>query len=517
MGLADIAEATLESRAVRSAIGDRIFNSSLDQQDSGDGGGSIVSTLLGLGGRLLGFLVGSVGSVLGFSLSLLWGMVTNAAQFIWNFNWNISDSQIDQQIQQKWNAISGMLGGTLGNALGYLGCGVLPGATIFSFNAAMGAYVLGNVGEEMAEEFLSNLSNLIRYTFMSGIESLILSGFKNIRHLIKSNSVLIGRILGDNAEAAINAWGASGSKPWSFALATEEAVESISNEAVKNFVEEFLEESWEGCVEAGYVVANSIESFIALEKLKQQQLPSLGKTRFVEITPDRSIESQKIVLAGPEQVLKSQIVSTLSNYQMMEDKDIGAFVGAPLDDYLRAKPRTITLVIQFFSNQQPPWAKVGTQRLISSTCQIPDIKRERIDWARIKLACGGTNGFMFGRFRVTGLLNNGRQMTIYGASADEAEERLRALLYFSDAELIKKPTITEDRTEDTAGSYIKQPRRIYPAYFTIFNQFQVPGAPGGSIPINGQRFIKKQERIDLWTDQEPLDFDLRIQELLRQT
>lgn len=163
---------------------------------------------------------------------------------------------------------------------------------------------MANVGEELAEELLGNLSSLVRYTFISTTETLILSSFKNARKFIKSNAALAQNILGDKGVKVIQAWGSEGSKPWSFALATEAAVESIPNTFVRNFVEEFLEEAWEGCVEAGYVVANSIDSYMAAEKFKQQQLPVLGKEKYVEILPNRENKEEKIILAGPLELLK---------------------------------------------------------------------------------------------------------------------------------------------------------------------------------------------------------------------
>jgi hypothetical protein len=255
---------------------------------------------------------------------------------------------------------------------------------------------------------------------------------------------------------------------------------------------------------------------MAAEKLKKQQMPALGETKYVEVKPDRSIDDQRIILAGPEEVLKPVIVQTLTNYQLMENKDIGTFVGAPIDEILRAKPRSISLQVQFFSVKTPPWNKrLGQDRLVSATYSIPDINPAKLDWEKIKLACGNANGYMYGRYRATGFLDNGRQMACYGQTADEAEDRMRALLTLSKAELLKKPTITEDRTEDTTGIYLKQPVRIYPAYFTILNQYQIPGAPGSGIPINGKRYIRKNDRIDLWTETKPLDFNERIVELLK--
>lgn len=517
MSLVSIAREALESEQVRRVIGEsgkRIFRSNPEQPKQDEGGG-LLGWIWDFGKQIVG-LISNVFKFVAFTATAIWGLIVGTTQYIWNFDWNMSDDSIDQQILSSWAALSGMFGGLLGNAFGYLACGVLPGAVVFTFNEPLGAYILKNVSEEMAEEFVGNLTNVIRYTLMSSVQSLLLWSFKNIRKWIKTDASLIYEFFGDAAAAELlRAWAEPDSKPWSFASATESAVQSIPNVNLRNFVEEFLEEAWEGCVEAGYVVANSIDTFLAEEKLKRQEVPPLGDQKYVEIQPDRSNERERIILAGPEEALKPVIVQTLSNFQLMENKDIGTFVGSPIDDYLRAKPQSIRLVIQFFNVPSPPWTPPGDQRLVSATYAIPDVDPVKIDWEKIKIACGHPNGYLWGRWRATGLLNNGRQMQVMGATKDEAEDRLKALLALSKAELLKKPSITEDRGEDETGSFLKQPTRVYPAYFTIMNQYKVPGALGSGVPLSSGNYIRKHDRINLWTETEPEDFSDRILELLR--
>jgi hypothetical protein len=517
MGLADIVVESLESTQIRQKIGNagtRIFKADAESKQSSDDGG-ILGWLWNGATRFIGLIGSEAFKLIGFTLTGLWGLFVSTAQFIYNFNWNITDKEIDNQIAQSWSALSGMFGGALGNLVGYLGCGVLPGAVMFAFNEPLGVHVLKNVSEELAEEFLANVANVTRYVFQSGVQSLLLWTFKNTRKLIKDNTGFVQKVFGAGAADVVKAWGKEGSKPWSFAKAVNDKVESIPNEAVRNFVEEFLEEAWEGCIEAGYVVANSVDSFIAAEKLRKAQVPVLGQDKYVEIKPDRSIDNQRIILAGAEDLLKPAIVQTLTNYQLMENKDIGSWVGSPIDDYLRAKPQSLRLVIQFFSVKQPPWQAPQGRRLVSATYAIPDIKRSKLDWETIKLACGGANGYNYGRYRATGLLSNGRQMQVLGASPGEAEDRLKALLALSEGTLLKKPTISEDRAEDSTGSYLKQPTRIYPAYFTIMNQYKVPGAQGSGIPMSSGVYIRRNDRLLLWTDEKPFGYEERIQELLK--
>lgn len=515
MGASDIVRSALQSELVRSQIGQagkRVFKANLQtpQKDEDD---NIIGWLWNAGERVVS-LIGNFFNLVGIGFSALWSIFTTTAQYIYRFDWNMSDTQIDQQIQNSWNALGSMLGGTLGNAFGYLACGVLPAATILAFNEPLGAHLLQNVSQELAEEVLSNLSNLIRYTFQSGVTSLLLWSYKNVRKFIKSNVNFIQSIFGEGYANVIRAWAAPGSKPWSFAKAVEEQVESIPNTFLRNFVEEFLEEAWEGCVEAGYVIANGIDSYLAAEKLKQQQTPILGKNRYVEITPDRSNDREKIILAGPQQALKASIVQTLSSYQLIENRDIGSMIGMPADDYLRAKPQTLRIIVVMTSVQSPPFISSNGQRLTRATYSIPDLKRSKCNWEDIKAACGGTNGYMWGRYRCTGVLSNGRQMQVMGASPDEAEDRLRAFLTLSEATLVKKPTISEDRAEDNTGSYIKQPKRLYPAYFTIMNQYKVAGSRGSGIPLSDGIYNRKNDKIILYTNEKPLGTDERIAELL---
>jgi hypothetical protein len=324
VGLADIVAGALESEQVRNAIGTRVLNLANASQKTESGGiGGIVAWLWDGAKSLAGFLCEKIGSLLNFTITSFWSFLHSTAQYLWNFNWNITDKQIDEQIRSKWDALGSMLGGTVGNFIGYLGCGIAPGAVMFAFNEPLGAYVLANVTEELAEEFIGNLSALIKYTFTAGTQALILSTYKDARKFIKKNQAFARAVLGDRVADVIKGWGNENSKPWSFAQTLEDTIETIPNTFVRNFVEEFLEEAWEGCVEAGYVVANSVDSFFAAEKLKQQKMPELGRTKFVEIQPDRSVEDQRIILAGPQELLKPQIVSTLTNYQLMREKDIG--------------------------------------------------------------------------------------------------------------------------------------------------------------------------------------------------
>ena len=312
----------LISRKIRASVGRhgvRTFSAIQSAKRNKDGG---ILGWLWNAGKIFAGILGDVFNLLGVTFSTLWGLFVSTAQFVWNFDWQITDKAIDQQIQNSFAALGSPLGGLVGNAVGYLACGAVPGSTIFVFNKALGAHVLKDVLQEGGEEFLGNLSNLVSLTFQKTVESFILWGFKNVRKFIKSNVTFFERIFGRRTGDAIKAWGNEGNKPWSFAQAVDDRVEKIPNKFVKAFVEEFLEEAWEGCVEAGYVVAGSVDAYLAAQQLKNEQ-SVLGQERIVEITPNRKVPDEKLLLAGKEEVLKPVIVQSLANHKLLENRDVG--------------------------------------------------------------------------------------------------------------------------------------------------------------------------------------------------
>ena len=290
-----ISFASLASRAARIAATSgsiiRRFARSGNVDNTDDGGNLLSKLWNGLnrfGGSLMSATLNALGSAFQFSWSLLWGACVSAQQFIWNFNWNASDAELDNQINSSFNALGGALGSTVGNALGWLACGAVPGAVIAAFNEPMGLYILEQVGEEALEEIASNLSNLIRQTAISTVRAASVWSYKNIRNLWRKPDSQLKKemIAAGMKEEKINQAIAERNKPFSFAQKTEDFIESIPNTFIKNFTEELVEEFADSCIEAGYVVANSADSFLAMQRINNVNI--LGEERIIEIVPDRS-------------------------------------------------------------------------------------------------------------------------------------------------------------------------------------------------------------------------------------
>jgi hypothetical protein len=169
------------------------------------------------------------------------------------------------------------------------------------------------------------------------------------------------------------------------------------------------------------------------------------------------------------------------------------------------------------------------KRYVRSHCAIPDVKRSALTWDTIKLACGGENGYMWGRFLCTANLSNRRQIQVYGASGAEAEERLKAFVALSTA-TITSLSISEQKKEGKRATGLllyKEPTRIYPAYFAILNSQKIAiesklereqrdNRDGRVTPTLGGTFLRtRTQKIPLWGPSEPPDAKAQIREALK--
>lgn len=485
--------------------------------------GGIVGTIfnfLGGGLKFAGWLVAGALGFLSFSFSSLFGLFVSAITFIDNFDWNASDAQLDMGLETAWSQFGGILGGAVGNTLGWLLCGLGTASGIFLFNEPLGLYLLKEVGEEAFDEILASMRNVLYYSFRLATRAFFVGAYKNLRKLAKKIlldpdsdiSAMLKGILG-LSDDAIKSWG-SGKQPWILSQKRENAIESIKSPFWENFVEEGLEEFSDACIESGYVIAGGLDSWFAAQKLTQNTL--LGQERAIEITPNRAAENERIVLVGKENLLRDAIPVALAQYQMVENRDVGQIMGEPMRDYIRKTPSTLSLKIQLFSVPEPPWVTAEGKAPRRVQITIPDLDRTKVDWASIKLAVGGSNGYMWGRFRAVAKLSNGSNMVVYAGSSSEAKDRLQALLLLSNATIVTL-TVSEEQKEGARLQYkalYKENTQVYPGYVTILNRQKVLNEDSGVATLSGV-YKNRRGRLELWTKEKPEDWDTQVQELLR--
>ena len=493
-------------------------------------GGQLIDAVKEVGGRVLksltwgnlrGFLVGAILAQLPnmfWSLTNLWATFTTAALELYYFDWNTPDSQLDAQAKQVWNQFGGILGGTAGQAIGYFACGIVPGSSLMAFDERLAMHVLRDVGEEAWEDLSYQFSYALRLSIRNMTRQTANWLYKGARRWLKQpGNPFAYALFGSRTAEVQAAWGESNGQSWSFAQAVEERIEEIPSTFWQNFTEELIEEAIDSCIEAGYIVTQSIESYYAAQKAAQAL--EAANHKIVEITPNKANDAEKIVLAGPEADIRGQIPGVLAIHQMVESRDVGQIVGQPFNDYVRARPfEGFRLQFNLYSLPAPPYAGDRENPLRRVTVQISDVDRTKLDWDRFIAVCGGRNGYLWGRFRAHAVLSNGHPLTVYGGTPAEAEDRLRAFLTLTDSE-IRTLSVTEEKRE---GSRLTNPKlykdttRVYPGHVTIINRERLETFDRGLRSLEGN-YIDKKARIDLWRQTPPADFEETIIELLRRS
>lgn len=473
---------------------------------------------LGPGNYLRGFAVGAILQslpILTWSLTAAWSLLYEVTQTVFLFDWNQPDEQLDRQIEAQWNAYGSILGGAVGNTLGWITCGLLPTSRMFSFNEAMAAYVHNEVAEEAYEELMFNASSVIRYALRSLTRQLFYDTYKNVRHWLKQeDNPALNLVLGEGRATQLKEnWGESEGDSFTFAGEIEEQIERIPSSFWRNFTEELLEEFADGCIEAGYVVASSVDGYLAQQRMAQRLN---DRQRVVELQPDRSNEREKIILAGPEPHVRAALPITLAHHQIIESRDVGQLVGQSLDDYVREKELTLRLRFQLYDRPSPPYGSSRDNPLQRVTVTVPDVKRSAINWFQLKFALGGPNGYLWGRFKARGRIDNKRYVTVYGGTENEAVDRLRAVMLLSDAR-IQTINVTEELRDGERlinPQLRKEATRVYPAYVTIINRDRTLAFDEGRASPDG-RWVDRRARFDLWRNTEPAGFNEQVRELLR--
>lgn len=217
------------------------------------------------------------------TISALFTFVITTATILWNFNWLISDAEIEREIKSAQDGLYGMAGELVGQSLGFVVGGAIPGAFTFLFNKHMAAAIFENLTEEAQEELGGQLAALMRATFRSFGQAVIKRQFKSARKYLKKNpnhplSKIIKEKMGAKAFAE---WGNSEGQSFTIASKVEERVENIKDPRLRNFTENFLEGFGEALQEAGYIVANSADTFMATQAMMSR--------RAAGIDPDESV------------------------------------------------------------------------------------------------------------------------------------------------------------------------------------------------------------------------------------
>ncbi|WP_416671539.1 hypothetical protein [Egbenema bharatensis] len=497
-----IAANNLISRATRSGLvqnGVRKINLRNLSQSQESGG--IINRILNLGGRLLGFLSAIVGGV-SFSVSAVFGWLIARWQQVWNFNWNATDEQLLAAISAQNIGIAAAWGGAFGGTFGWLstiavGYGIAYICPVIG-GAALAKAIASNVLPEALEEIGSYFQSAVRVTLGSLANRAVINAYMGTRRFLKNApESMLRTVFGEETAKFIkHYWGNEGEPNISFAEQFENALEELPPTA-QAFWEEFFDEAWDSFTEAGYLIASEFDSAIAQAKAGNKL--AAGQERVVTIQPDSRVEGEVATFAGAEEEVQTEIQTYLNSYRTIQNRDVGQIVGAPETDWVRAKTQRRKLTIIFKSVERPPFYR-REGPIKSATYAIPDPK-PNLSWNQIKRAA---KFYTWGKFRATANLDNGRQMAVYGATPQEAELKLKDLLDLSTAELVTL-SVSEEKERDPRLR--KSPTMLYPATGSML--IRIPSRDReGRVDIDGNTWDEQSIRFDLWTDEEPEEFEI---------
>lgn len=465
-----------------------------EQQENG-----IVNALLNLGGRLVGF-IGAIFGLVSFSASAIFGWLTSRWTEIWNFDWNATDAQLQAAMENQNVAIASAWGGALGGSFGWItaigiGYGISYVCPVIG-GAALANAVASGVLPEALEEVGGLFQNALRVTANSFISRATMSLYINYRRILKNAPLsLLEAVYGsETAQFIKNFWGNEGQPNISFASQLDSRLDSL-NPSSQAFWEEFFDEAWDSFTEAGYLIASELDAAIAQSKVGASLVA--GKQRAVTVQPDRRVDGEAVAFVGREEQVKQDVQLYLNQHRLIYNRDVGQIVGQPALDWYKAMPQRRKLTIVFKSVERPPFYD-RDNGIKTATYSVPEPK-VNLSWEKIKRAAKPYN---WGRFRCTANLTNGRQMAVYGASPQEAEDKLRELLDLSECEF-STLSITEEK--DRNPRLRKEMTRLYPATGTMLVRRPSLNTIGLT-DLDGNTWDEEHIRFDLWCDEEPEEF-----------
>ena len=477
MSVLSLARSGLKSQIVRELVGERtldIFTSLGGNEEPG--GGGILGGLMNLGTRLSGFLTQAAMRGLSWAVNNLWEMIVEASIEIVTFDWNQTDAAIRESIEQNNIQMFAALGSLAGTGTVWLASAGIAGLAAMKFPVSRRKFALA-IAQEGGVEIRSALQGFLMQSRDLMTRNTVMSGFLTARKM---------RLFGlapitDQRE------------PWSIAEAVEDWVQSIDNARLRAFTENFIDAAVESIIEVGYVVSYTIDDYYGAQRLANNA--AFGPQKKVLLTPNNQAEEENLILRGPLTLIQQNVQSALVQHQLIHNRDVGQIVGQPAGDWLRAGVQRRTLTIVFKNKQSPPWTLPNNERIKQVTITIPDCK-QGLTWNEIKQAA---RPWIWGRFKATANLDNGRKLKLNAATEGEAEQQIRRFALLQSAEIL---TLNISEEKDRHISLVKRPEQMYPSYATLLVRRRVSG-DSGLTDLEGQSYRNSVIRFDLWPESEP--------------
>lgn len=222
---------------------------------------------------LVKFLFSAISKSLTWSFSAIWTGIVVATSFIFNFNFNITDTEIQASINNTFVTIAGLLGQAAGKTLGYLVCGALPTLGILVISPTVFNAIAPKITEELLEKLAAEYSTIIYQSSRLFLNAGFLWIYGSIRRAFRGSD--------DDLKNRLKAAGANENKiiqeletrhkPFVISQKIQESIDSIQGSKTRAFVDQAYQEFGMACIEAGYVVAGALDSYMYQTNLARNE------------------------------------------------------------------------------------------------------------------------------------------------------------------------------------------------------------------------------------------------------
>lgn len=458
----------------------RVKNTEIQAKRQVGGLGKSVKGILQKIARFAGWAFGAVCRFFDLSFDRLWDIIVDAYFAIKYFDWNATDQDLQKQIEANNQRILNVAAEALGEQLGF---GAFRIANFFlgrffgkkgEGKAAkvkvpvLSARVGLALAEEGEEEAVANLRRVLTTTMSAQVSNAFI------------NSVLYARRAKLFGMDSITKPQSNGS----IAQKIEEKIEKLP-QWMRQPVENFIEGFEDGIIEAGYVVATTIDDHVAAMRYAERN----AFKREVEVIPQKGSEEKLTFVGTQKQVQEQMQLTVYGTYPLIKNRDIGEYFGNPIDEQIKLQPQLRTLKLQFNEHEKPPFRRKGVlgKRVEIS---VPDCKAG-LSWSDLKTR---VRPFLTGDVFVNAKFKNGRQMCGWFVSEREGIKTLTELAQLSTEEL-------DQESFRSSKGVIQQPtkktRKVYPVKAGLVFPKRKRGDKAG--------IVGNAQRLELWMDEAPKD------------
>lgn len=189
-----------------------------------------------------------------------------------------------------------------------------------------------------------------------------------------------------------------------------------------------------------------------------------------EFFPEGKDDQGQILYGRAENILQ-QIFTIMAVRRQLARYDIGAIIGAPINDYLRHWPSQSRLSLVFRLKTKPENYR---DPVLYKTIRVPFIQASKIDYLRLWTACGGTQGLDWGPIACRAKIGKGEninqlhEVVAHGPSEEVAKQNVDRFLEFTELE-VKRYTFNRSDWKNVADTSLNDTYKVYPCSVSVIN------------------------------------------------